>query len=126
VQLEFRGTQLSSDGGLLVMRELDDALRLSGLASAALRDNRAGKNIVHRIDRLFRQSVYGRLAGYEDVKDADRHAVDAVIHSYSAAAGARGMTYAQHGELTAVISMASQTNALATALQVEPDDRFCV
>jgi len=34
--LEFRGTQLSSDGGLLVMRELDDALGLSDLASAAL------------------------------------------------------------------------------------------
>jgi hypothetical protein len=37
VRLEFRGTQLSSDGGLLVMRELDDALGLSDLASAAPR-----------------------------------------------------------------------------------------
>jgi len=36
VRLEFRGTQLSSDGGLLVMRELDDVLGLSDLASAAL------------------------------------------------------------------------------------------
>ena len=32
VRLEFRGTQLSSDGGLLVMRELDDAFGLSDLA----------------------------------------------------------------------------------------------
>ena len=53
VRLEFRGAQLSSDGGLLVMRELDDALGLSGLASAALCDNRTGKNIVHRIDVCF-------------------------------------------------------------------------
>ncbi len=37
VRLEFKGTQLSSDGGLLVMRELDDTLGLSGLAAAALR-----------------------------------------------------------------------------------------
>jgi hypothetical protein len=44
VRLEFNGTQLSSDGGLLVMRELDDALGLSDLASAALRDTRTGKN----------------------------------------------------------------------------------
>jgi hypothetical protein len=43
VRLEFRGTQISSDGGLLVMRELDDALGLSDLA-ALLRDNRRGKN----------------------------------------------------------------------------------
>ena len=48
------------------------------------------------------------------------------IHSHTASARARGMTDAQHGELMAVIAMASQTNALATALQVEPDDRFRV
>ena len=46
VRLEFRGTQLSSDGGLLVMRELDDALGLSELATTALRDTRRGKNTV--------------------------------------------------------------------------------
>jgi hypothetical protein len=79
VRLEFRGTQLSSDGGLLVMRELDDALGLSGLASEALCDSRRGKNTIHRLDGLFRQSVYGRLAGYEDVNDADRLALDPVM-----------------------------------------------
>ena len=79
VRLEFRGTQLSSDGGLLVMRELDDALGLSDLASAALSDSRRGKNTVHKLDGLFRQSVYGRLAGYEDVNDADLLALDPVM-----------------------------------------------
>ena len=79
VRLEFCGTQLSSDGGLLVMRELDDALGLSRLASAALFDTRMGKNTVHRLDGLFRQSVFGRLAGYEDVNDADRLALDPVM-----------------------------------------------
>ena len=47
-------------------------------------------------------------------------------HSHTAAARAKGMTPEQHGELMAVIAMASQTNALAVALQVEPDDRFKV
>ena len=79
VRLEFRGAQISSDGGLLVMRELDDALGLSDLASEALSDNRTGKNTVHRLDGLFRQSVFGRLAGYEDVNDADRLALDPVM-----------------------------------------------
>jgi len=46
------------------------------------------------------------------------------IHSHTAAARARGMTEAQLGELLAVIAMASQTNALATALQVPVDARF--
>jgi hypothetical protein len=79
VRLEFRGTQLSSDGGLLVMRELDDALGLSDLALGALCDSRRGKNTVHRLEGLFRQSVYGRLAGYEDVNDADRLALDPIM-----------------------------------------------
>lgn len=46
------------------------------------------------------------------------------IHSHTAAAKAKGMTAAQHGELMAVIAMALQTNALATALQVPVDARF--
>mgnify|MGYP003498661337 CR=1 FL=1 len=46
------------------------------------------------------------------------------VHSHTAAARAKGMTDAQHGELLAVIAMASQTNALATALGVEVDERF--
>lgn len=46
------------------------------------------------------------------------------IHSHTAAARAKGMTEAQHAELLNVIAMAAQTNALATALQVEVDDRF--
>ena len=75
----FRGTQLSSDGGLLVMRELDDALGLSDRAPGALNDNRRGRNAVHRLDRLFRQSVYGRLAGYEGVNDAGRFGHDPAI-----------------------------------------------
>ncbi|WP_374633719.1 carboxymuconolactone decarboxylase family protein [Paracoccus sp. (in: a-proteobacteria)] len=46
------------------------------------------------------------------------------IHSHTAAARAKGMTPDQHAELLAVIAMASQTNALATALQVPTDPRF--
>ena len=46
------------------------------------------------------------------------------IHSHTAAARAKGMTPEQHGELLAVIGMAAQTNALATALQVPVDEAF--
>jgi len=61
------------------MRKLDDALGLSDLASAALCDTRRGKNTIHRLDGLFRQSVFGRLAGYEDVNDAAQLALDPVM-----------------------------------------------
>ncbi len=46
------------------------------------------------------------------------------VHSHTAAARAKGMTDAMHGEMLAVIATAAQTNALATALQVPVDDRF--
>jgi AhpD family alkylhydroperoxidase len=46
------------------------------------------------------------------------------VHSHTAAARAKGMSAAQHGELLAVIAMAMQTNALATGLQVETDPQF--
>jgi hypothetical protein len=62
-----------------MMRQLDDALGRSDLASAVLHDTRRGKNTVHRLDGLFRQSVFGRLAGYEAVNDAERLALDPVM-----------------------------------------------
>ena len=46
------------------------------------------------------------------------------IQSHTAAARARGMTDAQHGELLAVIGLAAQTNHLAIAMQVPPDAEF--
>lgn len=48
------------------------------------------------------------------------------VHSHTASARAKGMTDGQHAELLGVIAMASQTNALATALQVPVDEAFHV
>jgi hypothetical protein len=79
VRPEFCGTQLSSDGGLLLMRQLDDALGLPDLACSAFCNNRKGKNTVHRLDGTFRQTVYGRLAIYEDVNVANRLALEPVM-----------------------------------------------
>jgi hypothetical protein len=53
VRVQFRGAQVSSDGVLMLMRELGDALGLSDLASVALRDTSSGKNTVHRLDCLL-------------------------------------------------------------------------
>jgi hypothetical protein len=81
LKLEFHGTRITSDGGLLAYRELDDALGLTALAASALAEGRRGKNIRHRLLGLRRQAVYGRLAGYEDVNDAERLAHDPVVRA---------------------------------------------
>ena len=79
--LEFHGSRITSDAGLLAYRELDDALGLTDLAGAALSECRRGKNTRHLLTGLLRQSVFGRLAGYEDVNDADRLAHDPAMRA---------------------------------------------
>jgi len=72
LKLEFHGSKITSDAGLLPFRELDDALGLSEIAGEQLVDPRTGGNGQHGMTGLFRQSTFGRLGGYEDVNDAER------------------------------------------------------
>ena len=72
VLLQFRGSAITSDAGLLPYRELDDTLGLTDTGANTLADARTGKNGRHRLAGLLRQSVFGRPAGYEDVNDAER------------------------------------------------------
>jgi hypothetical protein len=81
VRLEFRGATITSDAGLLAARELDEALGLTRLADDALQESRTGRNVQHHLVPLLRQSVYSRLAGYEDTNDADRLAQDPALRT---------------------------------------------
>ena len=81
LKLEFHGSQISSDAGLLPYRELDEVLGLSVMAGDALSEVRRGRNARHLLTGLLRQSVFGRLAGYDDVNDAERLAHDPVMRA---------------------------------------------
>jgi hypothetical protein len=72
LMLQFCGSVITSDGGLLAYRELDDTVCLTEMGADVLADARTGKNGRHLLRGLLRQSVFGRLAGYEDVNDAER------------------------------------------------------
>jgi len=81
LKLEFHGSDISSAAGLLPYRELDDALELTELGGEVLSETRRGKNTRHLLVGLLRQSVFGRLAGYEDVNDAERLSQDPVMRT---------------------------------------------
>lgn len=75
LKVEFQGSRVTSDGGLLLVRELDERLGFSDLIAQHLTDPRA-TNTQFPLADLVRQSVYRRLAGYEDVNDAERLSQD--------------------------------------------------
>jgi Transposase DDE domain group 1 len=72
LRVEFRGATVTSDAGLLLPRELDERVGLSALIERHLTDPRTGRNSQFPLPDLFRQSIYSRLAGYEDTNDAER------------------------------------------------------
>src|SRR5712691_8254540 len=75
LKVDFQGSRVTSDGGLILVRELDEHLGLSQLIAQHLTDPR-GTNTRLPLADLLRQSVYSRLAGYEDVNDAERVSAD--------------------------------------------------
>jgi hypothetical protein len=72
LKIEFQGSRMTSDGGVIQVRELNERLGLNELVDHHLSDSRQGKNIQLTLTDLLRQSIYRRLAGYEAVNDAAR------------------------------------------------------
>ena len=76
LKVDFQGSRITSDGGLILVRELDERLGFGELIARHLTDSRRGKNTPLPLADLLRQSVYSRIAGYEDVNDAERLSQD--------------------------------------------------
>ena len=76
LKVDFQGSRVTSDGGLILVRELDERLGFGDLMARHLTDSRRGKNTQLPMADLLRQSVYSRLAGYEDMNDAERLSPD--------------------------------------------------
>ncbi len=123
LKLRFCGSKVTSDAGLLAYRELDEALGLTEVGSGLLTDFRQGGNKQHLLVPLLRQSIYSRLAGYEDVNDAERLAVDPAMRHVvggraaqedKGAASASGVgrfeteMLSQRHNLTALINLSGQ------------------
>ena len=117
LRLEFRGAKITTDTGLLAVRELDEMMGLTEMAGDLIVEGRTGKNIQHRTPGLLRQSIYARLAGYEDVNDQEALARDPAMR---AAIGKRALdrTAAISGTVscfeTDILTQDENIDALAT------------
>ena len=117
LKLRFMGSQVTTDAGLLAYRELDEALALTETGADNLQDCRLGQNKQHGLVPLLRQSIYSRLAGYEDVNDAERLCVDpAMRHVVGGRATRPGKFAASTSEVgrfeTQIISTPSNLTSL--------------
>src|SRR5262249_8350394 len=114
-------------------RELDDALGLTAMAGETLADARTGKNGRHALVGLLRQSVFGRLAGYEDVNDAERLRHDPAMRWIVGgnAAQGRAASPSQMGRFAEPVGPLGNSGAhgtcdpLCSGRLVRPVDRPC-
>src|SRR4051794_22887733 len=71
IEARFDGALMSSDGGLLVLREIEQRLGIARRLAACIRDPRAPERILHGLDEIIRFRMLMIAAGYEDGNDAD-------------------------------------------------------
>jgi len=71
VMVDFRGGRISSDGGGLILREIDERYGLSKEIARCLSDPRDASRVIHDLHTLFRQRIFSIGLGYEDTNDAD-------------------------------------------------------
>ena len=81
IEADFSGGDLSSDGGLMLLRRVDERIGLTRMAAAKLSDPRAPGRIRHSLRTLLAQRIYGLCCGYEDLNDHGRLREDLVMQT---------------------------------------------
>jgi hypothetical protein len=81
IEADFSGGDLSSDGGMMLLKQLDERIGLTRAAAAVLSDPRDPTRIVHSMRDLLAQRIYGLCCGHEDLNDHDRLREDVLVQT---------------------------------------------
>ena len=79
VMIGFKGAKITSDAGVLMLREVDERFGIIGPMEKSIDDSRYLSHTRHSIVQMIRQRVYQIAAGYEDCNDADHRRIDPAI-----------------------------------------------
>ena len=120
IKLEFHGARVSSDAGLFPYRDLDEAAQLTESSAAELFDFRTGNNIQHSMAALLRQSIYSRLAGYEDVNDRDELRLDPLLATVVGKADPTGSARRRERDQGKALAGKSTLNRLEGGIGTDP------
>lgn len=81
VQANFSGGEITSDAGVMLLRQVDKIINLTGRIAATANDPRNKKKITHSIKDMLRQRIYTLALGYEDLNDHDALRKDTAIQT---------------------------------------------
>jgi Transposase DDE domain group 1 len=79
VEAGFTAGQVSSDGGALLLREVNGKIRLLDRLAGCFIDGRDGERIEHTIEQMLSQRIYGLALGYEDLNDHEQLRSDPLL-----------------------------------------------
>ena len=79
IRINFRGAKISSDAGVLMLREIDERFNITAPLGDRLDDPRRASHVRHTYLDVIRQRVYQMGAGYEDCNDANHLRIDPAL-----------------------------------------------
>src|SRR5512137_2631882 len=109
IEANFDGGDLSSDGGLMLLRRVDERIGLTRAVAAVFSDPRDPARITHRLRDLLAQRLYGLCCGYEDLNDHDSLRSDLLMQT----AVGRAEVLASSPTLCRLESRATRAQAVA-------------
>jgi hypothetical protein len=121
----FDGGAISSDGGAMLLREVNRITQIIEQAAKCFRDHRDPKRIEHTVEQLVGQRVYGIALGYEDLNDHDRLRHDPLLALLAGKKDPFGMDRCREEDLGKALAGSATLNRLElTAARVAGDERY--